>query len=144
VFVDVLHFSSFLPKTAKSWLNTMAWPDFEIDSAIIKYLLRRTAVTCISIKTADVLAAWKLASTHCNALQTVWQSGPFVSATRSASWCSRDPRDSAASIPLFASRAVCTDWTVCSRTNTHDIALGGRGKHLSHALQHMLACRAAS
>jgi hypothetical protein len=79
---------------------------------------------------SDVLAARTLALTHCNALQRVWQSGPLVSATRSASFCSRDPRDSAASTPLFASREVCNDWTVCSRTNTHDIALRGRGKTL--------------
>jgi hypothetical protein len=78
----------------------------------------------------DVLAAWKLALTHCNALQRVWQSGPLVRATRSASFCSRDPQDSAVSTPLFANRADCIDWTVCSRTNTHDIALRCRGKTL--------------
>jgi hypothetical protein len=49
--------------------------------------------------------------------------------------CKQDRRrDSAASTPLLASREVCTDWSVCRRTNinTHDIALGGRGKTLLH------------
>jgi hypothetical protein len=32
--------------------STMAWPDFDIDNAIIRYILRRSAVACIAIKTA--------------------------------------------------------------------------------------------